>query len=103
MKFRDRGELRDYVDLMAIEQRAHRSVEEGIDLYLARYGLDATHPSVRAIVLGLGHFDDVAGDPLLESEQGPDLFDRVRDYWQRRQREVVAHLDRRAQSPPPSS
>lgn len=97
----DRGELRDYVDLMAIEQQAHRGVEEGIELYLQRFGLDDTHPSVRAIVLGLGHFGDVAGDPLLEAEQGPDLFDRVRTYWQHRQREVIARLDRRAQSPPP--
>jgi hypothetical protein len=95
----DRGELRDYVDLMVIELQAHRRVEEGIELYLQRYGLDDTHPSVRSIVLALGHFDDVAGDPLLEAEQGPDLFDRTRRYWQRRQREVVAQLDRRAQSP----
>lgn len=97
----DRGELRDYVDLMAIEQLAHRTAEEGIEIYLQRYGLDDTHPSLRAIVLGLGHFDDVAGDPLLEAEQGPDLLDRVRAYWQQRQREVIAHLDRRAQSPGP--
>ena len=64
----DRGELRDYVDLMVIELQAHRRVEEGIELYLQRYGLDDTHPSVRSIVLALGHFDDVAGDPLLEAD-----------------------------------
>jgi hypothetical protein len=98
----DRGELRDYVDLMALEQMAHRTVEEGIALYLQRYGLDDDHPSIRAIVTGLGYFDDVAGDPLLESEQGPELFDRVRSYWQGRQPEVIAHLDRHAQSPPRS-
>ena len=96
----DRGELRDYVELMAIEQQTGRTVEEGIELYLQRYGVVDTHPSVRAIVLGLGHFDDVVGDPLLEAEQGPGLFDGVRRYWKRRQPEVIAHLDRRAQSPP---
>lgn len=96
----DRGELRDYVDLLAIEERTGRTVEEGIALYLRRFGLGDDHPSVRAIVGGLGWFDDVAGDPLLEVEQGPGLFDRVRAYWQRRQPEVIAHLDRQAASPP---
>jgi hypothetical protein len=96
----DRGELRDYVDLLAIEEHTGRTVEEGIALYLRRYGLDHDHPSVRAIVTGLGWFDDVAGDPLLEAEHGPGLFDRVRAYWQRRQLEVIAHLDRQAASPP---
>jgi hypothetical protein len=33
----DRGELRDYFDLMTIEQRAGRSVEEGLQLFLARF------------------------------------------------------------------
>lgn len=96
----DRGELRDYVDLMHIELSTRRTVEEGIALYLQRYGLDDDHPSIRAIVAGLGYFDDIAPDPLLESEQGPDLFDRVRNYWQHRQPEVIAHLDRHALSPP---
>lgn len=31
-----RGQLRDYYDLMAIEQHGGRSVEEGLALYLAR-------------------------------------------------------------------
>jgi hypothetical protein len=87
---------------MAIEEQAGRRVEEGIELYLSRYGLTDAHPSLRAVVLALGHFDDVEGDPLLEAEQAPDLFDRVRSYWQRRQPEVISHLDRHAQSPPRS-
>ena len=33
----DRGELRDYFDLMTIEQRGGRSVEEGLQLFLARF------------------------------------------------------------------
>jgi hypothetical protein len=33
----DRGELRDYFDLMAIEQQTGRTVEEGLSLFLARF------------------------------------------------------------------
>lgn len=102
----DRGELRDYVDLMAIEEHTGRTVEEGIGLYLERFGLTDDHPSLHAIVTGLGWFDDVAGDPHLEAEQGPGLFDRVRAYWQRRQPEVIASLDPWSSAPvrrPPAS
>src|ERR1700689_1762850 len=33
----DRGELRDYFDLMTIEQRAGRTVDEGLALFVARF------------------------------------------------------------------
>jgi hypothetical protein len=48
----DRGELRDYFDLMAIERDAGRTVEEGLGLSLERYGLElepfVIEPVVRA-------------------------------------------------------
>jgi predicted nucleotidyltransferase component of viral defense system len=33
----DRGELRDYFDLMTIEQRANRTVDGGLALFLERF------------------------------------------------------------------
>lgn len=92
----DRGELRDYFDLKVIEELTERTFEQGIALYLARFGLDADSPTVKHIVRALGHFDSVETDPFLEREIGSHLFDEVRTYWQRRQVEVMAHLDRSA-------
>lgn len=90
----DRGELRDYVDLMAIEQRAHLSMEEILGLYARRYRLDPTHESLWAIARALGHFADVEDDPALAAEDGGSAFDEVRRYWQRRQADVVTSFDR---------
>lgn len=95
----DRGELRDYFDLMAIEERTGRRVEEGLLLYMRRYGVEATHPTVDAIVRGLGFFDDVNDDPYLVDECGSGIRSEVEAYWQQRQVEVVAHLDPRSPLP----
>ncbi len=90
----DRAELRDYFDLMAIEQHAGRFVEEGLQLYARRYGVEMSHVSIEHIVLGFGYFDDLQDDPHLASEHGVDLSDRVARYWRRRQPEIIASLDR---------
>jgi hypothetical protein len=47
----DRGELRDYFDLMAIEQRAGRTVEEGLSLFLARFAPAYPQQALGHIVL----------------------------------------------------
>lgn len=92
----ERGEMRDYFDVMRIEQHTGRRVEEGLQLYMARYGVERTHPSVEAIVLGLGYFDDVADDPYLTELHGSDLRSEVIRYWTARQPEIIASLDPRA-------
>ncbi|RDI74924.1 Nucleotidyl transferase [Gaiella occulta] len=84
-----RGQLRDYYDLMAIEQHGGRSVEEGLALYLARYEPAHADSAITSIILALGYLDDVADDPFL-----PVRRDAVRGYWQRRQPPIVAALDR---------
>jgi hypothetical protein len=56
--------LRDYFDLMTIEQRTNRTVDEG---------------------LGLGYFDDVDPDDAL-----PVSRQQIVDYWTRRQPEIIA-------------
>jgi hypothetical protein len=58
----DRGDLRDYYDLMAIERRTRRSVEEGLQLFLARFQPAYPQNALGRIVRGLGYFDDVEDD-----------------------------------------
>lgn len=85
----DRGELRDYFDVMSIEQQLGRTAEEGLALYRARYDVPAEHASIGHILMALGHFDDVDDDDLL-----PVGRDVIEKYWQRRQPQVLRHLSR---------
>lgn len=87
----DRGEARDYFDLMTIEQRTGRRAEEGLGLYLARYRIRPAQAaaSIDPIVRGLGYFGDVEEDEAL-----PISLAEIEAYWQARQPEIIAHLDR---------
>jgi len=87
----DRGEARDYFDLMTIEQQTGRRTEEGLGLYLARYKVPAEEAtaSIDPIVRGLGYFGDVEEDRAL-----PASLKEIAAYWQARQPEIIAHLDR---------
>lgn len=85
----DRPELRDSFDLMAIEQQAHRYVEEGLALFLERYAPAAPDQTLRAVVNALAYLGDVEEDPAL-----PASPEEVEGYWSRRVPEVVAHFDR---------
>jgi hypothetical protein len=86
-----RAQLRDYFDLMAIEQQGGRSVEEGIALFLARYQPDHPDSAIRPILLGLGYLGDVADDPFLPLDRAT-----ISRYWEKRQPEIIANLDRQA-------
>ena len=85
----DRGELRDYFDLMTIEQRAGRSVEEGLQLFLARFQPQHPQDALGHIVRGLGYFDDIEPD-----DQLPVSRQTIVDYWTRRHPSVIAALGR---------
>ncbi len=85
----DRGELRDYYDLKVIEERAGRRVEEGIGLFLRRYGPRDPDAAARHVLLGLGYFDDVGDDPFL-----PETREQIIGYWRRRQPEITRSLGR---------
>ncbi|MCB1257258.1 MAG: nucleotidyl transferase AbiEii/AbiGii toxin family protein [Microthrixaceae bacterium] len=89
----DRAELRDYFDLMEIERRTEHTVDEGLILYLERFGVPPTHASIHHIIVGFGYFDDLGGDPYLEAQHGSSLRDEVVDYWRRRQPGIVANFD----------
>jgi hypothetical protein len=81
----DRGELRDYFDLMTIEQRAGRTADEGLALFIARFQPQYPQQAINHILLGLGYFDDVDPDDAL-----PVPRSQIVDYWTRRQPEIVA-------------
>lgn len=85
----DRGELRDYFDLMTIERRAGRSVEEGLQLFLARFRPPHVQEALGHIVRGLGYFDDVEPD-----DQLPVSRRTIVEYWTGRQPSVIAALGR---------
>ena len=87
----DRGELRDYFDLMEIERKAGRRVEEGLGLFMARYQVRPENTSINHIVKALGYLGDVDEDDLL-----PEKKDVIESYWRRRQPEIVRNLARAA-------
>lgn len=85
----DRGELRDYFDVMEIERRLGRTAEEGLALYRRRYDVPAEHETLRHIVLSLGYLDDVDDDHALPVERP-----EIERYWRQRQPQIVRHLSR---------
>lgn len=88
----DRGEMRDYYDLMCIASDAGISPQTGLRLYTERYGVTLEHPSVAHIVRALGSFVDVADDPYLVEVAGADAAAAITEYWQQRQPEIAAWL-----------
>lgn len=83
----DRGELRDYVDLMVIEQRTPHRLEQGIGYYLRRYGLGPAHSSLDHITRALDAVDDLAPDPALTER-----LTEVGEHFLRRAPEVRASM-----------
>ncbi len=84
-----RGQLRDYFDLMAIEQQGRRSVDEGLALFLRRYEPDHAESALTPVLLALGYLDDVGDDPFLPLDRAA-----ISNYWQRRQPEIIAAVER---------
>lgn len=84
-----RAQLRDYFDLMTIEQRGGRTIEEGLGLFLARYQPEHADSAITPILLALGYLDEVGDDPFLPVER-----DTIARYWQRRQPELVVAVER---------
>lgn len=91
----DRGELRDYFDLIALE-RAGRRVEEGLGLFLARYRPTAPEAAILHIVRGLGYLADVTDDPALPLPRA-----EIERYWTARAPGIAASLDWLGMTPPP--
>jgi len=91
----DRGELRDYFDLMIIERDGGRSIEEGLGLFVERYRPVSPPTVLAAIVRALGYLDDIDEDELLPVSKA-----EIERYWKRRQPQLVQALDRHASGGP---
>jgi hypothetical protein len=85
----DRGELRDYYDLLVIERQGKRRVEEGIALALRKYRPRAAGAFVESVVRGLSYLDDVEDDPAIPLPKA-----EVAAYWQSRVPEIARSLSR---------
>jgi hypothetical protein len=85
---RDRGELRDYYDLLMIERQGRRA-EEGIALALRKYRPRAPGAFVESVVRGLAYLDDVEEDPAVPLPKA-----EVAAYWRSRVPEIAWSLSR---------
>jgi hypothetical protein len=85
----DRGELRDYFDIMTIEKRTPLTAEEGLGIFLERYRPKAPDEAVTVIVRALGSLGDVQDDPALPAKRS-----MIEKYWAKRQRDLVGCLER---------
>ncbi len=90
----DRGELRDYFDLMVIEQRTPVTVETALVDYQARYN---DSRNLAHLVRALGYLGDVADDPAL-----PTARDQIERYWATRQPATLASFDQTGRIPRPA-
>ena len=84
----DRGELRDYFDLMRIEQQVGLQAETGIALAVQKYNPQDKEMFVFSVLKVLGGFSDVADDPSL-----PVGREEIEKYWIKRQLQVAKRLD----------
>ncbi|SDZ02337.1 nucleotidyl transferase AbiEii/AbiGii toxin family protein [Herbiconiux ginsengi] len=78
----DRGALRDYFDLMVLDE--YISIEEGLNLLVQKYRPVAAAGVIANVVRGLGFLDDVEDDPSLPLPRKD-----IETFWARRQPEVV--------------
>lgn len=81
----DRGALRDYFDLMTLDN--HISIEEGLTLLVEKYRPVAPAGLIANVVRGLGYLDDVEDDPSLPAPRSD-----IEDFWAKRQPEIVKTL-----------
>ncbi len=84
----DRGELRDYFDLLVLERDTGHRVEEGLAVVIERYRPATPEAVALHIVRALGYLDDVADDPALPMDRA-----EIETYWAKRQPDIVRSLD----------
>ncbi|WP_276973115.1 nucleotidyl transferase AbiEii/AbiGii toxin family protein [Ferrimicrobium acidiphilum] len=84
-----RAKLRDYFDLMVIDQQTGYPIESGIQLLLHRYHAAVPDQTVATIIRSLGYLDDVEDDATVPIERK-----NVVDFWNSRSVDVAKHIDR---------
>jgi len=85
----ERGEMRDYFDVKAIDENGSVSVEEGVELYMRRYGIDPSSDALPHLYRTMGDLSDVEVDDLL-----PISLDELQRWWSLRQVRVLRNSDR---------
>ena len=86
----DRGEARDYFDVMSIDENGAVTLEDGIALFLERYELPPTSDALPHLISALGYLDDVEQDDSLPLDKAA-----LARWWQERQPRLVRELSRR--------
>jgi len=84
-----RAKLRDYFDLMVIDQQTGYPIESGIGLFLKRYQPAVPDQAVATIIRSLGYLDDVEDDATV-----PVGREKVVNFWSSRSIEIATHIDR---------
>lgn len=85
----ERGEMRDYFDVKAIDEEGTVSVEEGIELYMSRYGVEPNSESLSHLYRAMGDLSDVEVDDML-----PIDLAELQRWWSTRQARVLRNTDR---------
>lgn len=82
-----RGELRDYFDIMKIEQDRSLMVEAGLSLLIEKYSPEQPDQYIMHVVRSLGFLGDVPDDPAL-----PVSKQVIEKYWGARQPALMKHI-----------
>jgi hypothetical protein len=85
----ERGEMRDYFDVKAIDEQGAVSVEEGVALYMRRYGLDPSSDALPHLYRTMGDLSDVEADDLV-----PVDLNELQRWWSARQARLLRNSDR---------
>jgi hypothetical protein len=85
----ERGEMRDYFDVKAIDEEGGISIEEGIELYTARYAVNPNGEQFQHLFRAMGDLTDVEVDEMLPIDK-PEL----QEWWSARQVQVLRNSDR---------
>jgi Nucleotidyl transferase AbiEii toxin, Type IV TA system len=86
----DRGEARDYFDVMSIDENGAVTLEDGIALFLERYELTPSSEALPHLVSALGYLDDVEQDDSLPLDKRA-----LARWWRERQSRLVREMSRR--------
>jgi DNA-binding transcriptional ArsR family regulator len=85
----ERGEMRDYFDVKAIDEEGGISVEEGIELYAARYAVNPNGEQIPHLFRAMGDLTDVEVDEMLPIDKA-----ELQAWWSARQVQVLRNSDR---------
>ena len=87
-----RKQLRDFVDVMLIEEQGGITIEQGIFLYCRKHAIDLDMEVVRGVLRHLTDFRYLDDDPAMTATFGAGIRDRVVAYFDGRRAAVAAAL-----------